>query len=69
MEESLKMFAVHTEHGGLYLALVPSVLDSAQIDAAFAEIGISPSSMNEIKEWQTSRQGIAVSNLRFPERN
>ena len=41
MEESpLKMFVVHAKHGGLYLTLVPADLTAAQIEAAFAELGI-----------------------------
>ena len=67
MEESpLKMFVVHAQQGGLYLALVPACLTAAQIDSAFAELRIAANKVCEISDWRTTSENVAVANLRFP---
>ncbi len=67
MEECrVKMLLVHANNGGLFLALVPAILDSTQIHSAFAEMGITPSTLCEIHEWRTTSQDVAVADLRFP---
>jgi hypothetical protein len=56
------MFLVHSRDG---VYLVPVILSPTEIDAAFAEVGIIPTTMNEVRELTTTVKGVAITNFRF----
>ena len=68
MEESpLKMFVVHAQQGGLYLALVPACLTAAQIGSASPmNLGIDAGRVCEIGDWRTSQRAWRWRTCGFP---
>jgi len=70
-ESQLTMMVVHAkhQHGGLYIAMVPTSLDDAEVDSGLTELGIDAEQVFELGDWKTTPNGIAVAFLPFPGTN
>ena len=70
-EQGLTMLVVQErhQHSGFYLALVPTSLDAAEIDAAFRELGVDAEQVYDVGGWKTTGSHVGVAFLPFPGSN
>ncbi len=70
-EAQLTMLVVHAkhQHGGFYIALVPTGLDATEVNSGMTELGIDAEKVFELGDWKTTANGIAVAFLPFPGAN